>query len=195
MSGFVSEITVFLGITSNDAFTTGFRVITIVLAAIGLVLTPMYLLSMCWRVFFGPRTAALAKLGDMSPRELNILSAGGTHLDDRLRPQLATGLYDATTDGIAAQLHNTMQTALNCVQFLADRPWAGPSCCGNPAEGEGLLTIAITPEAVARCHGCWSNSTELARIETSLEGQGEAVLWTDHAPMQLGERLRWSWGW
>ena len=28
MSGFVSEITVFLGITSNDAFTTGFRVIT-----------------------------------------------------------------------------------------------------------------------------------------------------------------------
>ncbi|NDC36141.1 MAG: NADH-quinone oxidoreductase subunit M, partial [Synechococcaceae bacterium WB9_2_112] len=35
MSGFVSEITVFLGITANDAFTISFRVITIVLAAIG----------------------------------------------------------------------------------------------------------------------------------------------------------------
>ena len=37
---------------------------------------------------------------------------------------------------------------------------------------------------------------ELARIETSLEGQGEAVLWTDLMPpmQQLGERLRWSWG-
>ncbi|WP_353091705.1 NAD(P)H-quinone oxidoreductase subunit 4, partial [Synechococcus lacustris] len=42
MSGFVSEITVFLGITSNDSFTIGFRVITIVLSAIGLILTPMY---------------------------------------------------------------------------------------------------------------------------------------------------------
>ena len=113
MSGFVSEITVFLGITSNDAFTTGFRVITIVLAAIGLVLTPMYLLSMCRRVFFGPRIPALAKLGDMSPRELTIaLVLVVPTLMIGFWPQLATGLYDATTDGIAAQLHNTIQTAL-----------------------------------------------------------------------------------
>jgi NAD(P)H-quinone oxidoreductase subunit 4 len=113
MSGFVSEITVFLGITSNDAFTTGFRVITIVLAAIGLVLTPMYLLSMCRRVFFGPRIPALAKLGDMSPRELTIaLVLVVPTLMIGFWPQLATGLYDATTDSIAAQLHNTVQTAL-----------------------------------------------------------------------------------
>ena len=113
MSGFVSEITVFLGITSNDAFTTGFRVITIVLAAIGLVLTPMYLLSMCRRVFFGPRIPALAKLGDMTPRELTIaLVLVVPTLMIGFWPQLATGLYDATTDSIAAQLHNTVQTAL-----------------------------------------------------------------------------------
>jgi NAD(P)H-quinone oxidoreductase subunit 4 len=72
MSGFVSEITVFLGITSNESFTIGFRVITIILAAVGLILTPMYLLSMCRRVFFGPRIPALATLGDMNPRELTI---------------------------------------------------------------------------------------------------------------------------
>jgi proton-translocating NADH-quinone oxidoreductase chain M len=54
MSGFVSEITVFLGVTSNNAFTVPFRVIAVVLAAIGLVLTPMYLLSLCRRVFLAP---------------------------------------------------------------------------------------------------------------------------------------------
>jgi NAD(P)H-quinone oxidoreductase subunit 4 len=72
MSGFVSEITVFLGVTSNDVFTVGFRVITVVLAAIGVVLTPIYLLSLCRRVFFGPRIPALAVVGDMKPRELLI---------------------------------------------------------------------------------------------------------------------------
>ena len=46
MSGFISEITIFLGITSQDAFTSLFRSITVILAAIGLVLTPIYR-SMC----------------------------------------------------------------------------------------------------------------------------------------------------
>ena len=40
------------------------------MAAIGLVLTPIYLLSMCRRVFFGPRIPALASVEDMHPREL-----------------------------------------------------------------------------------------------------------------------------
>ncbi|HBU26566.1 MAG TPA: NAD(P)H-quinone oxidoreductase subunit 4, partial [Synechococcales bacterium UBA8138] len=98
MSGFVSEITVFLGITSNDSFTIGFRVITIVLSAIGLILTPMYLLSMCRRVFFGPRIPALATLGDMNPRELTIaLVLVVPTLMIGFWPRLASGIYDATT--------------------------------------------------------------------------------------------------
>ena len=113
MSGFVSEITVFLGITSNEAFTPNFRVITIVLAAIGLVLTPMYLLSMCRRVFFGPRIPALATVGDMRPRELTIaLVLVVPTLMIGFWPRLATGIYDATTDSIAGQLHNTLLAAL-----------------------------------------------------------------------------------
>jgi len=113
MSGFVSEITVFLGITSNEAFTPTFRVITIVLAAIGLVLTPMYLLSMCRRVFFGPRIPALATVGDMRPRELTIaLVLVVPTLLIGFWPRLATGIYDATTDSIAGQLHNTLLAAL-----------------------------------------------------------------------------------
>jgi NAD(P)H-quinone oxidoreductase subunit 4 len=113
MSGFVSEITVFLGVTSNDGFTIGFRVIAIVLAAIGLVLTPVYLLSLCRRVFFGPRIPALAITGDMSPRELLI---GLTLLVPTLAigfwPRLAIDFYEASTDALAAKLASTPLLAL-----------------------------------------------------------------------------------
>jgi len=105
MSGFVSEITVFLGITKSEQFTTGFRVITIVLAAIGLVLTPVYLLSLCRRVFFGPRIPAMAVVGDMKPRELFI---GLTLLVPTLIigfwPRIAIDVYEASTDALARNL-------------------------------------------------------------------------------------------
>ena len=114
MSGFVSEITVFLGVTSNDNFTIGFRVITIVLAAIGLVLTPIYLLSLCRRVFFGPRIPALAVVGDMTPRELVI---GLTLLVPTLVigfwPRVAIDFYEASTNALATELANTALIALS----------------------------------------------------------------------------------
>jgi NAD(P)H-quinone oxidoreductase subunit 4 len=113
MSGFVSEITVFLGITANDDFTIGFRVIAIVLAAIGLVLTPVYLLSLCRRVFFGPRIPALAVVGDMRPRELLI---GLTLLIPTLAigfwPRLAIVVYEASTNALAQQLSATALIAM-----------------------------------------------------------------------------------
>ena len=119
MSGFVSEITVFLGITSNDNFTIGFRVVTVVLAAIGLVLTPMYLLSMCRRVFFGPRIPALAVVGDMTPRELTIaLVLIVPTLMIGFWPRLATGIYDATTDSIAASLNSSLLAVLEKLPAL-----------------------------------------------------------------------------
>jgi NAD(P)H-quinone oxidoreductase subunit 4 len=119
MSGFVSEITVFLGITSSDAFTTGFRVITVVLAAIGVVLTPVYLLSLCRRVFFGPRIPALAMVGDMRPRELLI---GLTLLVPTLTigfwPRVAIDFYEATTNALALQLAQTATVALGRITAL-----------------------------------------------------------------------------
>ncbi len=105
MSGFVSEITVFLGITSQDQFTSLFRAIVIFFSAIGLVLTPIYLLSMCRRVFFGPRIPALAKLEEMNSRELAI---GLTLLVPTLVigfwPRTAIDLYEASTNAIAENL-------------------------------------------------------------------------------------------
>ena len=113
MSGFVSEITVFLGLTSNDAFTVGFRVIAVVLAAIGVVLTPVYLLSLCRRVFFGPRIPALAVVGDMKPRELVI---GLTLLVPTLVigfwPRIAIDLYEASTTALATGLAQHTVVAL-----------------------------------------------------------------------------------
>jgi len=105
MSGFVSEITVFLGVTASDDYTIPFRVIAVVLAAIGLVLTPVYLLSLCRRVFFGPRIPALAVVGDMRPRELVI---GLTLLVPTLVigfwPRVAIDLYEASTNALATEL-------------------------------------------------------------------------------------------
>jgi NAD(P)H-quinone oxidoreductase subunit 4 len=120
MSGFVSEITVFLGLTSSDAFTTAFRVIAVLLAAIGLVLTPVYLLSLCRRVFFGPRIPALAVVGDMKPRELLI---GLTLLVPTLTigfwPRIAIDFYQAGTDALAQQLGQIS------IQALAQLPPIG----------------------------------------------------------------------
>jgi len=112
MSGFISEITVFLGVTSNDGFTVPFRVLTIVLAAIGLVLTPVYLLSLCRRVFFGPRIPALAVIGDMNARELVIgLSLLVPTLVIGFWPRVAIDFYQASTNALAIELSNTSQLA------------------------------------------------------------------------------------
>jgi NAD(P)H-quinone oxidoreductase subunit 4 len=120
MSGFVSEITVFLGLTASADFTIPFRVIAVVLAAIGLVLTPIYLLSLCRRVFFGPRIPALAVVGDMRPRELVI---GLTLLVPTLVigfwPRVAIDLYEASTNALATELGQVGLAA------LASAPVAG----------------------------------------------------------------------
>ena len=102
MSGFVSEITVFFGITSASHFTVAFRVVSVLLAAVGLVLTPVYLLSMCRRVFFGPRIPALALVGDARPREVGIaLTLLAPTVLIGFWPQPLISLYESTTTALA----------------------------------------------------------------------------------------------
>ncbi len=127
MSGFISEITVFLGVTANDGFTVPFRVLTIVLAAIGLVLTPVYLLSLCRRVFFGPRIPALAVVGDMSPRELVIgLSLLVPTLVIGFWPRVAIDFYQASTNALAIELSNTSQLAFSRFPLFGCPPPPSP---------------------------------------------------------------------
>ncbi len=52
MSGFVGELAVFVGMTTSDIYSSTFRTVTVFLAAVGLILTPVYLLSMLRQVFF-----------------------------------------------------------------------------------------------------------------------------------------------
>lgn len=53
MSGFASEVAVFVGFTTSDAYSETFRTVTVGLSAVGLILTPVYLLSMLKQVFYG----------------------------------------------------------------------------------------------------------------------------------------------
>jgi NAD(P)H-quinone oxidoreductase subunit 4 len=52
MSGFASELSVFVGITTSDIYSSTFRTVTVFLAAVGVILTPIYLLSMLRQVFY-----------------------------------------------------------------------------------------------------------------------------------------------
>ncbi len=53
MSGFVGELSVFVGLTTSDVYSSTFSSVTVFLAAIGVILTPIYLLSMLRQVFYG----------------------------------------------------------------------------------------------------------------------------------------------
>ena len=71
MSGFASEISVFVGITNNDIYSSSFRIALIFLAAVGLILTPIYLLSMLRLVFFSSNESLAC---DMDKSEIKSFS-------------------------------------------------------------------------------------------------------------------------
>ena len=69
----------------------------------------MYLLSMCRRVFFGPRIPALSIVKEMDFRELSI---GLTLLVPTLVigfwPRIAIDLYETSTNALAQSLNNNI---------------------------------------------------------------------------------------
>jgi NAD(P)H-quinone oxidoreductase subunit 4 len=115
MSGFVSELTIFLGLTTSEVYSSGFKTIIIFLSAVGLLITPIYLLSMLRRVFFGKQSELSAETtwSDAKPRELSIafcllipiIGIG-------LYPKIATQTYDITTASVAAHLRDALPTAV-----------------------------------------------------------------------------------
>ena len=89
MSGFVSELMVFTGFVTDEVYTLPFRVVMASLAAIGVILTPIYLLSMLREIFFGkenPKLTEERKLIDAEPREVYIIAC-------LLLPIIGIGLY------------------------------------------------------------------------------------------------------
>ncbi len=69
MSGFASEIAVFLGFTSSDIYSSSFRTVTVFLSAVGLILTPIYLLSMLRQLFYGTGKIPVCVVGDTEKRK------------------------------------------------------------------------------------------------------------------------------
>jgi NAD(P)H-quinone oxidoreductase subunit 4 len=136
MSGFASELAVFVGIATSDVYSPAFRTVTIFLAAVGLILTPIYLLSMLRQVFYQSEAAAVcnigttrvinpnndaavcfgnscvlpadAKFNDATPREIFIAACFLILIVGiGVYPKLATQMYDVKTVAINAEVRQS----------------------------------------------------------------------------------------
>ena len=104
MSGFISELMVFVGFVTDEVYTLPFRIVVASLAAIGVILTPIYLLSMLREIFFGKENAKLiskAKLVDAEPREIYIIACLLVPIIGiGLYPKIMTDTYISSIDGL-----------------------------------------------------------------------------------------------
>jgi len=112
MSGFVAELMVFVGFATSDAYNPTFRVIVIFLAAVGLILTPIYLLSMLREMLYGPENKELAEhqhLIDAEPREVFIIACLLVPIIGiGLYPKIVTQIYDPTMTALTAKLRQAV---------------------------------------------------------------------------------------
>ena len=69
MSGFVSEIEVFIGFSNSEFYSSSFRTAMLFLSAVGLILTPIYLLSMLRQLFYGTESASAGIVGSEASQE------------------------------------------------------------------------------------------------------------------------------
>jgi NAD(P)H-quinone oxidoreductase subunit 4 len=119
MSGFVSELTIFLGIATSDVYSDTFRIVVTFLTGIGVILTPIYLLSMLRKVFYGNNETGL-KLdkytADARPREIFITACLLIPIVGiGLYPKLATNTYDVKMVEVAVKSRAALP------EFAADR--------------------------------------------------------------------------
>ncbi|MCC5643198.1 NAD(P)H-quinone oxidoreductase subunit 4 [Nostoc sp. CHAB 5824] len=119
MSGFVGELMVFLGIATSDVYSSSFKIVVVLLSAVGVILTPIYLLSMLRQVFYGNQSLRVASrreelhldavISDVKPREifitacllLPIIGIG-------FYPKLATQTYDVKAVELAAHAREVL---------------------------------------------------------------------------------------
>jgi NAD(P)H-quinone oxidoreductase subunit 4 len=138
MSGFVAELMVFVGFATSDAYSTTFRVIVVLLAAVGVILTPIYLLSMLREIFYGEENQDLVsheKLVDVEPREVFIIGALLVPIIGiGLYPKIATQIYDSTMTQLTAMVRGHVPTL---VETAATPP---------PPMAEVSMAPAIAPD-------------------------------------------------
>ncbi len=112
MSGFVGELTIFLGLTTSTAYSDSFKIVVVLLSAVGIMLTPIYLLSMLRKVFYGDQgelATESASWLDAKPREVFITACLLVPIIGiGLYPKIATQTYDATTVAVASHLQSAL---------------------------------------------------------------------------------------
>lgn len=117
MSGFVAELMVFVGFATSDAYSIPFRIIVVFLAAVGVILTPIYLLSMLREIFYGPENKDLIAheaLIDAEPREIFIIACLLIPIIGvGLYPKLLTQIYDATTVQLTSRIRESVPTLVH----------------------------------------------------------------------------------
>nr|YP_010932000.1 NADH-plastoquinone oxidoreductase subunit 4 [Pleurozia acinosa]WKR35022.1 NADH-plastoquinone oxidoreductase subunit 4 [Pleurozia acinosa] len=72
MSGFTAELMIFIGIVQNTHYSIVFKTIIVTVQAIGIILTPIYLLSMLRQMFYGYKFQKTSNFTDAGPREIFI---------------------------------------------------------------------------------------------------------------------------
>lgn len=115
MSGFVGELMIFIGLTTSDVYSMSFKILIVLLSAVGVILTPIYLLSLMRRMFYGKDDPTVANASDRSdwfdakPREVFIaVSLMVPMVAIGVYPKLATQAYDVKTTQVIAELQDTI---------------------------------------------------------------------------------------
>jgi NAD(P)H-quinone oxidoreductase subunit 4 len=128
MSGFVGELAVFLGFTTSDAYNPSFKAVVVMLSAVGLIITPIYLLSMLREMFYGQPKGTVAQeiFLDAKPREAFIAACLLVPIIGiGLYPKLITQTYDVKTVEVAAHVRHA-------VSVVAQQPLDGLSLSRLP---------------------------------------------------------------
>ena len=142
MSGFVGELMIFIGMTTSDVYSMPFKVLIVLLSAVGVILTPIYLLSLMRRMFYGKddqdisATQNRADWFDAKPREVFITACLLVPIVGiGLYPKIATQTYDVKTSQVIAELQDTVAVvAQHRVESqLASHPFHAPSLSSLPS--------------------------------------------------------------
>ncbi|HEY9847217.1 MAG TPA: NAD(P)H-quinone oxidoreductase subunit 4, partial [Candidatus Caenarcaniphilales bacterium] len=114
MSGFVAELMVFVGFSTSDAYSPTFKVVVVFLAAVGVILTPIYLLSMLREIFYGQENKELTAhevLVDAEPREIFIVACLLVPIIGiGLYPKMLTQIYDTKTVQLLSRIRASVPT-------------------------------------------------------------------------------------
>ncbi|MBW4502721.1 MAG: NAD(P)H-quinone oxidoreductase subunit 4 [Scytonema hyalinum WJT4-NPBG1] len=145
MSGFVGELMVFIGIATSDVYSSSFKVVVVLLSAVGVILTPIYLLSMLREVFYGKQNEKLvldAVVADVKPRELFITACLLLPIIGiGFYPKLATQTYDVKTMQIATHARQVLPVvAEQQPSSLYSRIFTAPTLANSQVQG--LVNIA-----------------------------------------------------